>query len=172
MSFVCFLDNDELFHPCTDISQFKEYEESLYSIFLKIYESGSLEYNGIEVRMKHFPPEYGPKSGFYHLTRENYEHTGSEDDRYPDFKRAERIEWPWVILEKCSANCVRLLIWENQRNRKNNILLFCPELDYLVVLGKRKGYLLLVTAYPVEYDHRRNHLMDEYEEYNKQRAAK
>ena len=165
MADACFLNQEESLLVCHDLNDFKSYEDQLYEIFMDIYEAGTIMYNGTPVKMKHFPPDYGERSGFYHLTCENYEHTGREEDRSPDLRRCERLKWPQEVIENCAVNCSDLLVWENSRYGKQNILLFCPQLDYLVVLGKRNGYLLLTTAYPVRYRNRRENLLCEYERY-------
>ncbi|MGN0565387.1 MAG: hypothetical protein ACI4IU_01685 [Candidatus Limousia pullorum] len=168
MANPCTLSRGDSLIVCSDLNNFSDYEDQLFLIFKNLYENNSITYNGFPVKMKHYPPDYGERSGFYHLTCENYQHTGSEEDRYPDLRRCERIKWAETILTSCSGACIKLLVWENRRNNKQNILLFCPEVDYLVVLGKRNGYLLLITAYPVSYPNRRKDLLREYEQYKKQ----
>lgn len=163
----CLLKENNQILECTDFTKYNEYENKLYEIFLNLYEQNGMFYKNIPVKMKHYPPDYGEKSGFYHLICENYQHTGDESDRKPNLKRCERIKWPIKIINNCSETCNNLLIWENERHGKQNILLFCPELDYLVVLSKRNDYVLLTTAYPVEYSHRKNKLIKEYKEYHK-----
>ena len=161
----CVLKGNDNLLLCHDLSHFADYEDQLFQIFLSVYEHGRINYHKIPVHMKHYPPDYGERSGFYHLICENYQHTGMEEDRSPNLRRCERLKWPQKIIEHCAGACPELLIWENERRGKVNILLFCPELDYIVVLGKRNNYLLLVTAYPVDYPNRRRNLLAEYNQY-------
>lgn len=92
--------------------------------------------------------------------------TGSDEaNRIPDLRRYERIAWPAHILGYCKQNCDKLLIWKNKRKGKSRILLWCIEIDYLVVLDERKDYCLFWTAYPVERRHTKEKLMKEYKEY-------
>lgn len=161
----CILNEENSILVCEDFGHFKEYEDGLFEIFLSKYENGAIVYNGLPVRMKHYPPNYGPRSGFYHLICENYDHTQNEEDRVPNPRRCERLKWPETIIMSCGSQCPELLVWENKRHGKENIVLFCPELDYVVILSKRKNYLLLTTAYPVEYNNRRNNLLEEYNKY-------
>ena len=161
----CRLEDKTFLFECNDYSKYKEYEDCLFDIFKNLYEMGTLNYNGIEVKMKHYPPDYSEKTGFYHMICENYNHTGDENDRQPNFRRCERIKWPKEFIEWCSKSCSRIWIWENERHGKVNTLLYCPEQNYLVVLGKRNGYYLLTTAYVVEYDHAKRDLIKEYEAY-------
>lgn len=167
----CILDNQAFFMECNDLTNYQQYEDGLFQIFMQLYESNTIVYKGQQVRMKHYPPDFGEKTGFYHLTCENYQHTDSEADRVPSLRRCERIKWPKELIENCSENCSKILIWENIRHGKTNIILFCPELDYVVVLAKRNGYLLLTTAYPIDYENRKRDLIKEYNNYiNKQRT--
>lgn len=170
---TCRLCSKDTLVLCEDFSEYTSYEDRLYLIFKEYYEKNNLFYKGIPVRMKHYPPDYIPKTGFYHLICENYQHTGNESDRSPNLSRCSRIKWPKTIIEYCSQNCLSLYIWENERKGKRNILLYCPEIDYLVVLGKRRDYLLLITAYPIEYENKRKDLLKEYTDYckNKQRTS-
>lgn len=121
--------------------------------------------------MKHYPPDLGIKTGFYHMICENYDHTGNEEDRKPNFHRCERIQWARQFIEWCSQNCTEIWIWENERHNKRNVLLYCPEQNYLVVLAKRKGYFLLTTAYEVEYPNAKRDLIKEYNAYKTNNAS-
>lgn len=157
---------------CENLEKYSVYEDMLYQIFLLLYEKGTLHYKENLVHMKHYPPDYGPKTGFYHMICENYQHTGNEEDRKPNLRRCERLEWAKQFIEKCSQSCEKLMVWENQRHGKKNILLFCPDLNYLVVLSKRRDYYLLTTAYPVDYPNKRKDLIKEYNAYiSKQRTS-
>lgn len=167
----CKLQKENSLRVCNDFGEYAQYEEKLYKIFLNLYEHNSLVYAGKSVCMKHYPPDYGEKTGFYHMICEDYQHTKNEEDRKPNIRRCERIEWAKELIEGCPHLCDKIMIWENERHGKRNILLFCPDLDYLVVLGKRKDYFLLTTAYPVDYPNRRNDLISEYSTYiSKQRT--
>ena len=167
----CKIDNSQYLVECDDLSKYKEYEDKLFDIYRKIYEEGQLKYHDIEVRMKHYPPDYGVKTGFYHMICENYNHTGNEDDRKPNFHRCKRIKWAKQFIEWCSQNCDKIWIWENERHNKKNILIYCPEKEYLAVLAKRNGYYLLTTAYVVEYANARKDLEKEYNAYKTNDAS-
>ena len=166
----CKLSQDDSLIICDDLGKYSEYEEQLWSLFLRTYEYNSLKFHDIPVRMKHYPPSFSPKTCFYHLTCENYLHQ-EEDSRKPNLRRCERLMWAKTIIESCSDSCASLLVWENTRHNKPNIVLFCPELAYVVILSKRsQGYYLLTTAYPVDHPHRREDLLNEYQRYIKQTA--
>lgn len=161
----CQLNGTTALIKCDSLSDFREYEDKLYRIFVSLYETNTIFFKGFRIFMKHYPPEYSEKSGLYHLIYENFQHTGDELDRLPSLRRCERITWARTIIDFCPKRCDEILIWENIRKNKKNILLFCPAVNYLVVLGQRKDYLLLVTAYPVEHEHRKAQLLKEYDAY-------
>lgn len=170
MSESCILELDTQLNECADLSKFNTYEDATYELFLQLYESISFYFEEKPVIMKHFPPTYTSRSGFYHLTCENYNHTGNEDDRVPNLRRYERIKWPRIIIENIQRDCPHLRVWKNKRHGKTNILILCVELKYVIVLSERKeGYLLLTTAYPIEYEHTLAKMLKEYEEYKKQK---
>lgn len=166
----CKLGGDESLLICEDYSKYHKYEDKLFEIYREIYENAILYYLGVRVKMKHYPPDYGEKTGFYHLICENYDHTKDENDRKPNFDRCERIKWAREIIEWCSENCERIWVWENERHNKKNVLLYCPDNNYLVVLAKRKDYYLLTTAYVVKYPNARRDLIREYKKYKTNNA--
>lgn len=161
----CLLNSPTAFIECDNFSEYPAYEDKLFNIYNRLYEANDLYFNGIPVKMKHYPPDYSPKTGLYHLIYENYQHTNEEQDRLPNLERCKRITWSRTLIEYCLTKCSDLLVWDNYRNSKTNTLLFCPELNYLVVLGHRNGYYLLITAYPVQYEHTRAKLLKEHFQY-------
>jgi len=153
-------------YPCTNIAAYAQYEGNLFDIFRNLYYSDTLMFNGKPVKMKRYPPDYGIRTGFYHLICENYNHTGREEDREPKLPRCERLRWPAYIIDKCSDGCCdHMMIWENERHGAKNILFYCEAERYLVVLSIRNDYYLLTSAYYVDQDHTRRKLYDEYRKY-------
>ena len=168
---TCRLLDDQFLIECKDYSKYAEYENRIFEIYNKLYELGTIKYLNVLVRMKHYPPDYGVRTGFYHMICENYDHTGDEKDRKPNFRRCERIKWAKEFIEWCSSNCDKIWVWENERHNKKNVLIYCPEENYLVVLAKRKNYYLLTTAYVVEHAHARHDLIKEYNAYKTNNAS-
>ena len=82
----------------------------------------------------------------------------------PDLRRCERIRWPRPIIDHGAEPVIR--VWENERKGERRICLWLENADYLVVLARRRGYVLLWTAYPVTQPHRRRKLLREYEASN------
>ena len=98
---------------------------------------------------------------FWHILTEG----PVEETRSPDLRRYERISWPKRIIEFCYTSCSNIKVWENNRKGENRILLWCEDIEYLVVLADRKDYILFWTAYPVTEDHRKRKLLKEYEKF-------
>jgi hypothetical protein len=109
--------------------------------------------------------EQGKEATFWHLTS-----TGTgEASRLPDLRRCERIRWPRPVIDKSTDHPVS--VWANKRGGEDRICLWIRGDNYLVVLARRKGYLLPWTAYCVEQEHTRRKLEREFEAAKKAGAA-
>ena len=58
-----------------------------------------------------------------------------------------------------------------KRKGEKRICIWFEDVEYLVVLALRKGYILLWTAYPVMRPHRKRKLQKEYAAYTKANVA-
>jgi len=135
----------------------EKYLAEVYQYFEKDFIKTKPYFRNQMINHRHFPEdENGRHQAFWHLVQEGE----VEDDRTPDLRRCERIRWPRPIIEHESESYI--LVWENQRRGKTNICIFFSVKNYLVVLGKRPGYLLLLSAYPIEYENRKEDLLNEY----------
>ena len=141
------------------------YCDYIYDIFHSHFIASKPIYCGREVKTRYYPMSDGKTETFWHLTS-----TGeNNDDRIPDIRRCERIRWPKSFIE----NPDKVKVWRNKRKKNTNICLWlddCSE-SYLVVLGERKDYYLLLTAYCVEEEHRKKKLRKEYEAYTASAAT-
>jgi len=143
-----------------------KYVEALYSFYkadfidnTPIFNFKPL-YNSVPVYRKKYPIAKGKDFTFWHLIQEGK----IEEDRLPDFERCERIKWPCPIIKNSNYNGIK--IWENKRKGDKRICIWFKMVEYLVVLAKRKNYVLLWTAYPVTKKHRKKKLLKEFEEYS------
>lgn len=126
--------------------------------FLDDFNRRKLQFEGVTLSLRRHPLVRGKEASFWHLVS-----TGDiEDDRLPDFDRCERIGWAKATLDNADDSAVKR--WENTRGSNTNICLWLDDENYLVVLGKRNGYVLLLSAYCVE-EYRRKKLNREYQEY-------
>ncbi len=140
------------------------YEDAVYSVFSNCVSSmdhGTLFFRGLRIAHKRHPEKNGKSATFWHIVSQGTD----EENRLPNLRRYECVSWPFHILENCVDSCSNLLIWENNRKGDSRILLFCVDLDYLIVLSKRDGYLVFWTSYPVEKSHTKRKLLREYHEY-------
>jgi len=136
-----------------------KYLEAIYQIFRQDFIDSQPYFRGERLNLKRHPVIQGKEATFWHLISDGK----YEPDRLPDLRRCERIRWPRPIIESQEQE-PRLKIWENSRDGEKRIciwLSFDSE-DYLVVLARRNGYLLLWTAYPVTQPHTKRKLQDEY----------
>lgn len=126
--------------------------------FLDDFNRRTLEFESVRLSLRRHPLVRGKEASFWHLIS-----TGDiEDDRLLDFDRCERIAWARAIINNASDSAIKR--WENTRGNNTNICLWLESEDYLIVLGKRNGYVLLLTAYCVE-EYKRKKLNREYENY-------
>jgi len=115
----------------------------------------------MRVALKRHPIEKGKEATFWHLISEGK----SEKDRLPDLRRCERIRWPRPIIEHYNQPAIKF--WLNERRGEKRICLWFEEEEYLVVLAKRHGYVILWTAYLVTKTHMKLKLRKEHEAYKK-----
>ncbi|MBU7577089.1 MAG: hypothetical protein KAF40_03420 [Flavihumibacter sp.] len=144
---------------------FYSYFEAVYQAFKIDYIYSKPTYRGTKLQLKKYPIVDNREATFYHITHEG----SDETNRLPDLRRMERIRYPRYLIENSTHS--KLLVWENKRGKDTRILIYYPDEYYLVVLNKRKNYLLLWTAYIVDIPHRRRDLLEEYEVYKKTNAA-
>jgi len=136
-----------------------KYIEAVYRWFEIDFVEHVPEFRSARVSYRRYPMDQGKEAVFWHLISEGNE----ESDRLPSLRRCERIRWPRPIIE--APDCDDLKVWENVRRGKRSVCLWHCHEDYLVVLGVRNDYYLLLTAYPIDQPHTRRKLQREYEDY-------
>ena len=141
--------------------EWERYIEAVYRYFREDFIDSRPKFENRNVGLKRYPLFQQKECTFWHCTSEGEE----EEERPPDIRRCERIRWPRPIIEHSTDKLVRC--WRNKRGSEKRILLWFCEDDYLVVLADRGNYVLLWTAYLVTYNHTREKLIREYEEFQK-----
>ena len=141
------------------------YVEALYGYYRQDFVSSSLSFRGIRVARKRRPFEHGKEATFWHLISEGK----TEEERLPDLRRCERIRWPRPIIKHADEPVIK--VWENKRKTETRICIWFEDVEYLVVLAPRKGYVLLWTAYPVTRSHRKRKLQKEHKAHIEANAA-
>ncbi|MBU2260941.1 MAG: hypothetical protein KKF02_03350 [Proteobacteria bacterium] len=141
------------------------YLEAVYGYFKKDFVDSAPCFRGARLALKKHPLSQGKEATFWHLISEG----ADEENRLPVIERCERIRWPKPVIEH--AEEVVIKAWENERRGKTRICLWLESQEYLVILARRKGYVLLWTAYPVTENHRKAKLQKEYGTYKTANAA-
>ncbi|MDQ2086502.1 hypothetical protein RBH29_08685 [Herbivorax sp. ANBcel31] len=136
-----------------------KYQNAIYQKFLKDFMHSKPVFKGEALALKRYPLFKEKEATFWHIVSEGL----VESERVLDIRRCERISWPRVIIERCFKSCTKIKVWENYRKKEKRILLWCEDIEYLVVLADRKDYILFWTAYPVTESHRKRKLQKEYE---------
>lgn len=133
--------------------------EIVYGYYQDDFIFNEVSYKNVPVHRRRYPISEGKEKSFWHLVSSG----DIEESRNIEIPRCERIRWPRPIIE-CDI-LDGLWIWRNFRKSEERLLIYIPEERYLVVLGIRRGYYLLCTAYCIEETHRHNKLQQEYLEY-------
>lgn len=141
-----------------------KYVEEIYKVYLKEIKFG-LKYLGLSVTPKRHPEYKNKENSFWHLTTEGK----IEESRNPDLRRCERIKWIKYIFDNISHQDI--IIWENERKGSHNVCISVTNFEYLIILGQRKGYFVLLSAYPINKS-RIYGLKQEYEAFIKQNPPK
>jgi hypothetical protein len=141
------------------------YLQAIYTFFEQDFVKNCPSFHGMKMQLKRQPVIEGKEATFWHIISEGKE----EKDRIPDFRRCERIRWPRPLIE--NGKEPPLKIWSNVRKGEERICLWLEEAEYLVVLAKRSGYILLWTAYTTPQPHQKRKLQIEYEAFKRAGAA-
>ena len=144
---------------------FQNYFKAVYAVFENDFIKNQPKYKGLKVSTQKHPEVDGIHRTFYHITHEGED----EQNREPDIRRMERIRFPKFVITNCSHS--QLLVWEKSIGRDDRIHILNEEERYLVVLTKRKEYLLFWTAFYIEDNHTLKKKIKEYETYKKAKTA-
>jgi hypothetical protein len=146
-------------------NDFGRFLDAVYAFFRADFVESRPSFRGERLSLKRHPLVQGKEYTFWHMVSEG----SDEATRQPDVPRCERIRWPRPVIEHSTAPALR--VWGNVRNGERRVCLWLVANEYLVVLARRKGYLLPWTAYPVTRSHRKAKLKREYEAFRKAGTA-
>jgi len=128
----------------------------MYGYFLNDFVNNPLIINGKQIivnnaRSSH-PLFRGKMETFVHvITRKS----GYTNKRQYDRDRANRIHWIRPILENASLPDVLFFEKENDE-RVNQHFYWCPRLEFVIILREMSPDLLLLTAFCVDNDNKKN----------------
>ena len=135
------------------------YLDAIYEWFKQDFIDSKPVFQGRQLGLKRHPITRGKEATFWHMTSEGMD----EENRTPDLRRCERIRWPKPVIEHTDDPTVKY--WVSVKRNENRIHIWLEDLDYVVVLADRRGFLLPWTAFLVTRDHTRTKLRKEYENY-------
>ena len=139
----------------------KEYLEDVYQVYQDTITRVGLIFDGAPVKTRWFPCDDGKGATFWHMITEGE----IECERTPDERRCERIRWvAWMITN--AKTDAELCWWENTRRGNTHIVIWAKDHNFAVILAKRKGCYMLMSAYWVK-EYRRIDFEREYAEYKK-----
>lgn len=138
-----------------------EYEKALYQLFTRDFVTQKPSFRGQALRLKSYPFTNNREATYWHLITKGER----EEDREPCLRRCERIQWPKAVIENCQDVAVR--VWETERKGEPRVMIWLVPYDYVVVLAKRSGYLVMWTAYVVEYGHTRRKLQKDFDTFQR-----
>jgi len=137
------------------------YEEALYEAFCDDWIFGQPPVVfGQRVTIEKTPLYLGKEFAYWHLTSKGK----VEENREPDFRRCERIRWVRALLDH--VDTPDTIHWENERRGQLGIVVSLPDHSYAVAVRKRRGYLVLKTAFPVSWGHTKRTHEREYRDYS------
>jgi len=95
---------------------------------------------------------------FWHLVSEGT----PEPDRLPALRRCERIRWPHALISEAHESD-KVRIWTSASRGEPRVYLATTDFSYVAVFADRESYRLLITAFPVEYERKRNQFRKEFD---------
>ena len=107
--------------------------------------SKPLEYKGLPVYFNKYDEGIDNCYSKFIVGNERFHST-----KQPDFRRLERLEWIYEIVEK-AGECSTCSEFREGIERGKN-LIYCVEKQYLIVLKKENSHYVIITAYSVSND--------------------
>lgn len=152
-----------------------KYNKKLYEIFVRDFIANELVYKNKKIRVRINPKQNNYEHAFIHLTCISTKITDNPNDRIPDLRRCERIEWNREIIEnsECKKNCAsckKILYYEHYYKNNIRINLVFIDARFKVILEKRDNYYLLITGYYIEFDNTISKEIKRFNQFNKQKT--
>lgn len=151
-----------------------EYNSHLHNIFLRDFINDKPVFQGKKVEVRINPTDNGVEHAFIHLTCISKDTKADINDRTPDFRRCERIEWNRKIIENYNclnncSNCKKISYYEQYYKNTIRIILLFSDVRFKIILEKRKNYFLLITGYYMQYNNVIEKELKKVYKYNQQK---
>jgi len=165
--------------PIITLDQFNNdwqlYNNHLYKLFVRDFIDNTVYFNRKKIQIRINPKQDNYEHGFIHLTCISTEEHNDPNDRIPDLRRCERIEWNKEIIEnyKCNNNCngcKKIMYYEEYYKNTVRINLLFYDFNFKVILEKRNNYYLLITGYYIQYNHKLQKEKRKYDLYTQQKT--
>jgi len=150
-----------------------KYEEYLYKIFLRDFVYSKPLFLAKQVQYRRNPEIEGKIQTFFHITSVNTSSAKDPNDREPDLRRCERIEWIRVMIDHYYYNtgcCKYIKVWPEEWKNYVRWHLLLPEVRFLIVIEERETYNLLITSFYLEREHQLRKKLKKFEKYEKQKT--
>ena len=163
--------------PIIELNDFNgnwtDYENHLYEIFLRdFYDSKPFLFDK-PVNYRRNPEIEGKLQSFFHVTSVGSSLAKDPNDRNPDLRRCERLEWIRIIINdyQNQNGCYsKIKCWPEKWRNYTRWHLLLEEVKFLVVVEERETYNLLVTSYYLSKDHQVKKKVKKYEKYIRQKT--
>lgn len=146
-----------------------DYLDGLYQIFLTDLVRGNLHWKtpAKKISLRRQPEIEGRHAIFWHIVSGGSE---VETDRKLDEERCIRIGWIRPILEQFNEDFPdeQLVNWwvsPDPRWKGRRYGLATDDYDYVVFIEERRAYALLISAYHVQSQRRRNKFRSEHDDF-------
>lgn len=161
-------------------NDWQEYEKYLYSIFERDFIFNPPIFNGkiLKLKSKDSDVNISNRKNFEHITEKSVENKESNkehfDERLPDLRRCERIEWHKKIIENfpCKENCEncqKILYYEFIFDNRIRAALIFADVKFKVIIEYRNNYNIFITGYYID---RQKYLDAEIEKFNRYNMQK
>jgi len=138
-----------------------------YRIFRKDFIDNKPYFHATPIKLAQGIGNDGKENTFWHIISGTDKKNNNFKDPNPN--RIKYIRWISPIIANSNNN--EILCFEKNIKKKKRILLWYKNEDYLVVLERRNNYIILWTAYPIEYPNLRNDLIKDYNNYIKAKGT-
>lgn len=160
--------NPDFLPPILELSgSWEDILSLLYSVFNRDFKAHQTRHQGIPVYYDRriLPDGYGKEEGFWHVVSRLDYTTG---DRLIDYRRAERLPWARPLMESPQRPEIKVFDYEQgpkDKGVRTYIWLENYEYDYVLILQRRKGIFLWITAFCAYRRRERGSLRRKYEEW-------
>lgn len=137
--------------------------DELYAIFERDFIINKTYLNGnIYIDPQSHKKEDKKEITFWHLTSRTNKNLG---DRYPDFRRSERIEWIKKIIENHKTSEIKVFFYQ-ESNMNIRLYLWAFNHDFTVIMQKLgKSSSFLVTSFYIDYKGKKDDFEKRYNNY-------